>query len=82
MVPADVKMGTLTIPATNESNSGVASVQIAFDKKSSSSLNGDTIVLKRTEDGVWSCAASVDAQYMPRACEKAGGSDGTVTPST
>ncbi|WP_299259356.1 pilin [uncultured Kushneria sp.] len=69
---ADVKMGTLTIPETNKDNTGVASVQIAFSTDASSSLSGDTIALNRSGDGTWSCTATVEAQYMPKACETAG----------
>ncbi|SPJ35036.1 pilin [Kushneria phyllosphaerae] len=72
ITPADVKMGALTIPATNDGNSGVASVQIDFNTQSSSSLNGKNIALKRAKDGVWSCDATIEAQYMPKACTKAG----------
>ncbi|ART64291.1 pilin [Kushneria marisflavi] len=72
ITPADVKMGTLSIPAKNDSNNGVASVQIAFGTGASSSLTGKNIALNRTKDGAWSCTATVDAQYMPKACTKAG----------
>lgn len=71
-----VKLGTLTVPDTNSSNTGVASVQLDFNAGANSTLRGRNIKLARTENGVWSCTTTVAPEFKPRGCEIAGSSNG------
>ncbi|ETJ49833.1 fimbrial protein [Pseudoalteromonas agarivorans] len=55
---------TINAPAAN----GAQATAIQCTMKGSGSVSGGTVTLSRTADGVWSCAASVEAKLSPSTC--------------
>ncbi|WP_083708655.1 pilin [Pseudoalteromonas sp. SK18] len=59
---------TVNAPALTGATAGAQATAIQCTMKGSGAVQSGTVTLSRTADGVWSCAASVEAKLAPSTC--------------
>ncbi|RKR02480.1 type IV pilus assembly protein PilA [Kushneria sinocarnis] len=68
----EVNLGTLT--ASSDKETGTGTISLAFDN-ASAQVNGNSISLERSDNGVWTCSTDVQASFIPKGCNGPDGGD-------